>query len=65
VLADVRRQLSALEVQDLPPDDLHAAVEAQEARVRAVLSTELVPKADSDAEPALLERRLLQDTELG
>ena len=33
--------------------------------MRAVLSTELVPKADSDAEPALLERRLLQDTELG
>jgi len=65
VLADVRRQLRALEVQDPPAADLHAAVEAQEARVRTVLNTELVPKTDSDAEPELLERRLLQDTELG
>jgi putative peptide zinc metalloprotease protein len=65
VLADVRRQLSSLEAQDLSLADLHAAVEAQEARVRTVLSDEVVPKADPADEPDLLEQRLLQDTDLG
>ena len=65
VLADVRTQLRALEAQDLAFADLHAAVEAQEARVLTVIRDEVVPKADTAAEPELLERRLLQDTDLG
>ena len=51
VLADVRRQLSALE--------------AQEARVLTVMREEVVPKDGSADEPDVLERRLLQDTDLG
>ena len=65
VLADVRRQLRALEAQDLSLADLHVAVEAQEARVRTVLSDEVVAKADSAEEADVLERRLLQDTDVG
>jgi len=37
VLADVRRQLSALEAQDVSLAELHIAVEAQEARVLTVM----------------------------
>ena len=64
-LADVRRELRALEAQDLPPAELHAAVEAQEARVRTTCSTdELVPKADpDDGARACSTRELLQDTD--
>ena len=65
VLADVRAQLRALESQDLSIAELHTAVEAQEARVLSVMRDEVVPKADSAGEPELLERRLLQDTDLG
>ena len=64
VLADVRQQLTALESQDLSLADLHAAVEAQEARVRTVMRDEVVPKADAADEPDVLERRLLQDTDV-
>jgi putative peptide zinc metalloprotease protein len=65
MLADVRRELSALESSDLSLADLHVAVEAQETRVRTVLSDEVVPKAEPAEEPEVLERRLLQDTDLG
>src|SRR3954451_2371205 len=65
VLADVRRQLSALEAQDVSLAELHSAVEAQEARVLMVMRDEVVPKSDSADEPEVLERRLLQDTDLG
>ena len=65
VLADVRRQLRALETQNLSLADLHLAVEAQEARVRTVLSDEVVPKAEAAGEPDVLQRRTLQDTDLG
>ena len=65
VLADVRAQLRALESQDLSVGELHAAVEAQEARVLSVMRDEVVPKNDSADEPDVLERRLLQDTDLG
>ena len=51
VLADVRRQLSALETQDVSLADLHAAVEAQEARVRTVMRDELVPKTTPPTSP--------------
>jgi putative peptide zinc metalloprotease protein len=64
VLADVRRQLSELEAQDLPIDQLHQAVEAQEARVREVLQNELVLKGQSDTEPELLKQRTLQAADL-
>jgi putative peptide zinc metalloprotease protein len=64
-LADVREQLRALEAQDLSLADLHIAVEAQEARVLEVMRNEVVPKADAADEPEVLERRLLQDTDLG
>ena len=65
VLADVRRQLSALEAQDVSLAELHLAVEAQEARVLTVMRDEVVPKDDSADEPDVLERRLLQATDLG
>ena len=65
VLADVRAQLRALESQDLSIAELHTAVEAQEARVLTVMRDEIVPKSDSADEPEVLERRLLQDTDLG
>jgi putative peptide zinc metalloprotease protein len=65
VLADVRRQLSALEAQDVSLAELHTAVEAQEARVLTVMRDEVVPKDDAADEPDVLERRLLQDTDLG
>jgi putative peptide zinc metalloprotease protein len=64
VLADVRRQLRALEGQDLSVAQIHEVVEAQEARVRAVLADDVVAKAD-DSEPGVLERRLLQDSDAG
>ena len=44
-LADVRRDLRALEDQDLTVDQLAAAVETQEARVLKVLTAELVPRS--------------------
>ena len=65
VLADVRNRLQALEGQELDLAQLHTAVEAQEARVRAVLTEEVVPKAGDDDEADVLERRLLQATDLG
>ena len=44
-LLDVRRDLRALERQDLTVDQLAAALEAQEARVLTVLTEELVPRS--------------------
>ena len=43
-LADVRNDLRALEGQDLTYDELHAAVEEQEARVLQVLTEEVVTR---------------------
>jgi hypothetical protein len=63
-LGDVKRDLAALEAQDLPIDQLHLAVEQQEARVRQVLATELVTTADPDSEPELLKQRSLQAVDL-
>ena len=64
VLSDVRKQLAALEAQDLPLDQLHLAVEAQEARVSDVLDDELVLKSDPGTEPELLKQRSLQAVDL-
>ena len=44
-LVDVRRDLKALENQDLTVDQLVAALEAQEARALNVLQNELVPRS--------------------
>jgi hypothetical protein len=65
VLADVREQLDALAAQNLGPLELHAAVEAQEARVKEVLDNDLVLRADPDTEPDLIERHVYQDDDLG
>ena len=60
ILADVRDDLEALEASDPPIDQLHTAVETQEARVRTVLREELVLKSDPDKDARVLERRTLQ-----
>ena len=65
ILADVRRDLAALEGQDLPVDQLHAAVESEEARVRAVLAEDLVVATDPETTPTFDTRRTLQDVDLG
>lgn len=65
VLADVRRDLEALGSQDLPVDQLHQAVEEQEARVRAVLGDELVQASDPDTEARVTAREFLQSVDLG
>ena len=65
ILADVRQQLRALEAQDLPVDQVHEIVEAQEARVRAVLANELVVASDRSEDTDFLERQTLQAADLG
>ena len=61
-LADVRTELRALSDQDLPLDQLHQAVEAQEARVREVLSSDLVTASDPHEDADVTDAKLLQDT---
>ena len=64
-LADVRDTLQALEAQDPPIDQLYLAVEAQEARVRQVLNTELVSRSDPSEEADVIDAQLAQDTDQG
>jgi hypothetical protein len=64
-LADVRATLQALEAQDPPIDQLYLAVEAQEARVRQVLNTELVSRSDPSEEADVIDAQLAQDTDQG
>jgi putative peptide zinc metalloprotease protein len=64
VLSDVRRDLAALESQDLPIDQLHQAVETEEARVREVLAEDLVVASDPDTEADITERKTLQAVDL-
>ena len=64
-LADVRATLQALEAQDPPIDQLHLAIEAQEARVRQVLNTELVSRSDPSEEADVIDAQLAQDTDQG
>jgi hypothetical protein len=64
-LADVRRTLRDLEAQDPPIDQLHQAVEAQEARVRQVLATELVLKRDPSQDADVIDAQLAQDADQG
>jgi putative peptide zinc metalloprotease protein len=64
-LADVRATLRALEAQDPPIDQLHQAVESQEARVRQVLNTELVLRSDPSEEADVIDAQLAQDADQG
>ena len=64
-LIDVRRSLRELETQDPPIDQLHQAVEAQEARVRSVLATELVLKRDPSQDADVIDAQLAQDADQG
>jgi hypothetical protein len=64
-LDDVRATLQALEAQDPPIDQLYQAVEAQEARVRQVLNTELVSRSDPSEEADVIDAELAQDTDQG
>jgi hypothetical protein len=63
-LADVRHDLADLEAQDPPLDQLHQAVETQEARVREILGRELVVKSDPDSDADVLDAWVTQDAEL-
>jgi hypothetical protein len=63
-LADVRQDLAALEALDPPLDQLHQAVELQEARVREILGRELVMKADPESDANVLDAWVAQDAEL-
>lgn len=64
-LDDVRATLQALETQDPPIDQLYQTVEAQEARVRHVLNTELVSRSDPSEEADVIDAQLAQDTDQG
>jgi hypothetical protein len=61
-LADVHRDLRALKAQDPPLDQLHQAVEQQEARVRDLLATELVVRASRHREPDVLDAHVAQQS---
>jgi hypothetical protein len=65
VLASVKRRLRAVEAEDPPPFELHAAVEAQETRVKNVLAEELVLRSKPSRDARAVERRSSQDAELG
>jgi putative peptide zinc metalloprotease protein len=61
-LADIRNDLRTLTYDRVSLADLHQAVEAQEARVKEVLRTELVTVADPSEDADVLDAQLLQDT---
>jgi hypothetical protein len=63
-LRDVRAALAALETGDPPIDQLHQAIETQEARVNHVLNTELVLRSNPSEDADLIDAELAQDTEL-
>ncbi len=63
-LADVRDDLADLEALDPPIDQLHQAIELQEARVREILGRELVTKADPNSDADVLDAWVAQDSEL-
>jgi hypothetical protein len=63
-LAGVRQDLRSLMEQNLSLAELHQAVEQDEARVTAILDTELVPASDDDAGTRPLQERVLQSSDL-
>jgi hypothetical protein len=60
----VRDRLAALDSQNLTPDAMFQVVEAEEAKVKEVLNTQLVLSSDPDTEAKTLRQRFLQDSEL-
>jgi hypothetical protein len=64
-LRGVRRQLAALEREDPPPAELHAAVEKQEARVKEVLGDDVVLTSDPDVEAHAIAGRSSQNSDRG
>ena len=64
-LKEVRRELRALEALDPPIDQPHQAVEAQEARVKEILNTELVLRSDPSQEADVIDSELAQDADQG
>jgi hypothetical protein len=64
VLAHVRRDLAALQGEDLPVDQLDAAVETQASRVRDVLATDLVVADHPTRAPTFDARRTLRAVDL-
>ena len=64
-LTDVRQTLRELEAQDPPIDQLHQAVESQEARVKQVLNSELVLKKDPSQDADVIDAQLAQDADQG
>jgi hypothetical protein len=62
-LANVRQELRTLAGDDLPPGELHAAIEQDAARVQALLAADLVPKADPGARAHVRAARLLRATD--
>ena len=64
-LRDVRADLAALDAADLPIDQLHQAIEQQEARVKEVLNTELVLRSRPSEEADVLDAQLAQDADQG
>jgi hypothetical protein len=63
-LAGVRQDLRSLTEQTLPLADLHQAVEQDEARVTAILDSELVPVSDDNAGTRPLQKRVVQSSDL-
>jgi hypothetical protein len=63
-LADVREDLRSLTVQSLPLAALHQAVEKDEARVTAILDSELVPVSDDGSGTRPLQKRVVQSSDL-
>jgi hypothetical protein len=59
-LASIHQDLRTLAGEDLSPADLHDGVERDEARVRDVLATDVVPKSDPGGRVDVLQARLLK-----
>jgi len=63
-LAGVRQDLRSLTEQNLSLAELHQAIEQDEARVTAILDSELVPASDDDVGTRPLQKRVLQSSDL-
>jgi putative peptide zinc metalloprotease protein len=64
-LAAVRRALEELDSAEIPPDELHEAVERHETAVRTVLAEELVLKSDPSDAADVIDGQTMQDVDAG
>jgi putative peptide zinc metalloprotease protein len=64
-LRAVRQALEQLDDAQMPPDQLHQAVEQQETEVRAVLAEELVLKRDPSDAADVVDGETAQDVDTG